>query len=241
MKILALALFLVATPVFGQIAAPPPSPTAHVPNVISDNTKVANDFVSVVADWNAFENWLKTSLKLLDDQRIIDEQTITDLRNTHTQDADALQSLSARVAALEKTAAPVVPPISSPIHIEAESFTTSAPLALTQLTETSTVNNNICCLTAATSATADYTVTIPVDGNYVVTARTSTNRDALTVAFSSGIVTTGPIPVVNTGGWQTYTILTGATPLALKAGAQTIRLTYAQYVNIDYFELTLKP
>lgn len=163
--------------------------------------------------------------------------TVSSTAGQNTTDITKLQD---RVAALEAKLKAAPPPSASPLHVEAESLTTSSPVATLQPTETSTTNKNLCCMTAAVTGTADYNVTIPADGNYVVTVRAATTRDGLTVALSSGAVTTGPIPVVNTGGWQTYTILTGATPLALKAGAQTIRLTYAQYVNIDYFELTLQ-
>ena len=242
MKVL-LEFLLLASPAFAQLPAPPPTSTSHVPQLLTDGAKQSVDLALVIADWNAKENWITTSILTLDNSRVADEKDIASLKAAISMQSDTLgkfqaqlNDLNAKIAALQGGPAP--PATVTPLHIEAESFTTSAPVATVQLAETSTINKNLCCLTSALTGVADYNVTIPADGNYTVTARTASTRAGITISFSAGAVSTGPIPVVNTGGWQTYTIITGNTPLALTAGATIIHMTYGQYANIDFFELS---
>jgi hypothetical protein len=238
--ILALALLFLASAASAQLPTEPPTMTAHVPSLLADNAHVGDDFIALLSDVNIKETWITLGLHSFDDQ-------IQALKAQVATQADTIQKMQTDYAALLAkvnaiTTGPNPPSTATVVHVEAEAFVASSPVAAIQPTEGSATNKNICCLTAATTATADYTITIPSDGNYAVSARTASARAGVLLSFSVGTVTSGNLTLVNTGGWQTFTVIQSPNPpMALKAGLQTIRMTYGQFGNVDYFELTKQP
>ena len=88
----------------------------------------------------------------------------------------------------------------------------------------------------------EYTVDVAYTGNYDLTLRTASISDTGAIhAEMDGVDVTDSIPVLNTGGWQTYTNVT-TSGVFLTAGQHIMRI-YADGsdFNINYVTLSVQP
>lgn len=95
----------------------------------------------------------------------------------------------------------------------------------------------------ATGEWVKYMVEVPADGDYTVSIRYATPKDARKVHLEfDDVDLTGTVVLPNTGGWQNWQTYTLPNPVTLSAGTQVMRLFVEQGgMNLNWIELALQP
>lgn len=85
----------------------------------------------------------------------------------------------------------------------------------------------------------EYSINIPVSGDYQFSFRTASESGGGSISISSGGSSVGTTSVTSTGGWQSWTTITSGN-ITLSSGVQNIRLTASPGgFNLNWFELKI--
>jgi chitodextrinase len=116
-------------------------------------------------------------------------------------------------------------------HFEAESYSSMSGITKETTTDTGGGSN---IASIHNNDYADYSFKVAKTGTYTTKFRVSSAANGGTIQVLKGTTVLGSVKVAATGGWQTWTTITGPSIDLTSTGTQTIRLKFVNTATTDY-------